>query len=47
MSRQANGTIALTTYIAPVMAAMGFQGQLGTFVLTAVRSVATPVGIAT
>jgi len=45
--KQANGTIAVTTYLAPVMAAMGFQDHLATFsvVLTAVRSVSTPMGI--
>lgn len=53
--KQANGTIAVTTYLAPVMAAMGFRDHLATFsvvvepwemrVLTAVRSVSTPMGI--
>lgn len=45
--KQANGTIAMTTYLAPVLAAMGFQSHLATVsvALTAVRSVATPMGI--
>mmetsp|Transcript_29100 Transcript_29100/g.67492 ORF Transcript_29100/g.67492 Transcript_29100/m.67492 type:complete len:579 (-) Transcript_29100:254-1990(-) len=45
--KQANGTICLTTYLAPVMAAMGFQNHLTTLgvVLMTVRSVATPMGI--
>ncbi|CAE7942712.1 unnamed protein product [Symbiodinium sp. KB8] len=45
--KQANGTVCLTTYLAPVMAAMGFQNHLTTLgvVLMTVRSVATPMGI--
>jgi len=45
--KQANGTVCLTTYLAPVMAAMGFQNHLTTLgvVLMTVRSVATPLGI--
>ncbi|CAJ1408792.1 unnamed protein product [Effrenium voratum] len=45
--KQANGTIAMTAYLAPVLAAMGCERNFTVLgiVLTAVRSVTTPLGI--
>lgn len=45
--KQAGGCVAITTYLAPILAALGFQDHFTSLgmVLMAVRGVSTPVGV--